>query len=133
VERRIHESVLPVQAAIGRAEQECLVPVPRGMIADGEPETPTKPESEAHVHVVDENHEDAKFVFTSIRKMRRRAKPGGSQRRVLRYDPQLVDSLWGKAAVIANDQRAQRPVGLEITVWPGVVHADLRPGCYSRW
>jgi hypothetical protein len=41
--------------------------------------------------------------------------------------------LWGKAAVIANDQRAQRPVGLEITVWPGVVHADLRPGCYSRW
>jgi hypothetical protein len=36
VKRRIHESVLPVQAAIGCAEQERLAPVPGGMIADSE-------------------------------------------------------------------------------------------------
>jgi len=61
--------VLPVKAAIGCAEQECLAPVQGGMIADSEPEISSPPESEAHVHAVDENHDDAKFVFARIRKM----------------------------------------------------------------
>jgi hypothetical protein len=39
------------------------------MIADCEPEISRTPEGEAHVHAVDENHDDAKFVCAGIRKM----------------------------------------------------------------
>ena len=58
-----------MQSAVGCAEQECLAPVPGGMIADCKPKITRAPESEAHVHAVDENHDDAKFVFAGIRKM----------------------------------------------------------------
>lgn len=81
MKRGIHESVLPVKAAIGRAEQESLAPVPRRVITDCEPEISRPPEGEAHVYAVNENHDDANFVLAGIRKVPASKDDGEQQRR----------------------------------------------------
>jgi hypothetical protein len=59
----IHESVLTVKAAIGCAEHECLPPIPGRVITDSEPKVSRAPQTEAHRHAVDENHNDAKETW----------------------------------------------------------------------
>jgi hypothetical protein len=61
--------VLSVNAAIGRTEYERFAPIPGRVITHSEPKVSRAPQTEAHSHPVDEDHDDAELVFAGIREM----------------------------------------------------------------
>ena len=69
---RIHEDVLAMKAAVGRTEHECLSPIPGCMITNSEPQVSRAPETEAHDHPIDENHDQAELVLAGIGEVCRR-------------------------------------------------------------
>jgi len=71
---------------LGVPNKNVWAPVPGGVIADGKPKISRAPGTKAHGPSVDENHDDAKFVFTGIQKMARK-------QRGLRTTPQMSKKL----------------------------------------